>query len=226
VFGSFDRCLIPLSIVALFFACAPRDPATPELTRLSSTPSSPVVSVTSASPLNHDAGHAGAWSPIVDGLRARMIREAAPSSNGPRLAIEVENTSSEPREIYWLGRPSLGYVTFRLFEGAREVGEPDWRFGGNEPGGSMRESLAPGSTIRRSIDAAYTDMNGKRALRIGAFWGREVPEKGAQLGGVLRGGPADPKAMTLNQDRVVAPDTIPHGRAWLGSIEIPPIPIE
>lgn len=115
----------------------------------------------------------GAWSATAGDVRGRLVR------SGDRIELELENASQQPHELRWDGT-HLGFATFRLDDASGvEVPEPSWRYGGNEMVGSQSLQLPPGTTRVVIGDPIYGSMMGHRTIRIGAFWGRELPDDGS-----------------------------------------------
>lgn len=175
----------------------------------------------------------GAWSSPVDGLRGRILTSRAqPDRSSLRVEVELENVSAEPLAIHWDGYVNLGFVTFRLDdEAGAEVPEPDWRLGGNEPGGSLREVIPAGGTVRHAIGEVFARFDGRRILRIGAFWGREMPTDGARrfLRGQVVGRaprPGDLLVETEGDELTVRDSAGTDARAWTGPLELPAVCID
>ena len=115
-----------------------------------------------------------------------------------------------------------------------EVPEPGWGFGGNEASGSLYETVSASSVVRHEVPTEFSTMSGKRVLRIGAFWGRELPSDGSQrflrATVVGRAPEADDLWVRFGEGdegtRVGAAPTEPPGRAWTGSVDLPGVCID
>lgn len=168
----------------------------------------------------------GAWSETVDGLRARLVTSAA-SRDGVDVDLEVENVSGAPLEVHWTGDLPLGFVQFHLDDAAGRDVEPGWRFGGNAPSGSVRSVFLPGKSVRYAVHhGAFGKMASARTIRIGAFWGRELPSDGSRrfLRGVIAAGPTHPEAPAYaGNEPAVKP---PPARAWTGPLQVPAVCLE
>lgn len=172
----------------------------------------------------------GAWSAPVSGLRARLVSSGSkPDRSALDIALEIENVSGEAVDLSWSGAIPTGFTRFRLDDAQGNDLEPDWRFGGNEPTGDTRALFPAKKTIRYDIHkGAFTMMMGRRALRIGAFWGRELPSDGSKR--LLRA------TIAASASRVAASDfgyegtelvrSPPPARAFTGTLEVPPLCIE
>lgn len=172
----------------------------------------------------------GAWSMVVNGLRARLVTsESKPDRSALDIDLEVENVSpQEPIELHWTGYVTLGFATFRLEDAAGSDAEPPWRFAGNSAAGPTRGLFPAGKVIRYVVHRGpFATMNGRRALRIGAFWGRELPSDGSKpffLRAVVTAGPTHSNAPTYEGDQLVR--TPAPARVWTGTLEIPAVCIE
>lgn len=169
----------------------------------------------------------GAWSSVVNGLRGRLVTSGSRRDRlALRVVIELENDSGSLLEIDWTGRIHVGFATFHLEdEHRKEVPEPGWQFGGNEAAsGQLRTPLAPTGVAQRVVgDKVLLPFNGGRAIRIGAFWGRDMPTDGSRrfLRATVRGGPLLPDALAYEGDSFV--EKAPRGRAWVGALELPAV---
>ncbi|HEY8080060.1 MAG TPA: hypothetical protein VIF62_38280 [Labilithrix sp.] len=170
----------------------------------------------------------GAWSPVVSGLHARLVTFG---SNRDRSALdvvlEIENVGSDAIELPWSGRIALGFAKFRLDDARGNDVEPAWAFGGNEFTGDVRAIFRPKKTIRYDVHrGAFESMSGKRALRIGAFWGRELPSDGSKrfLHATLTAGSPHADAIAYEGNDLVRDE--PHARAFAGTIEVPAVCID
>jgi hypothetical protein len=136
----------------------------------------------------------GAWSGTAEGVRARLVRA------GERVELELENTRQQPLELRWSGN-HLAFATFRLDDAAgAEIPEPEWQYPGNEHTGDQQLALPATSTTRVVVgDSIFARFGERRTVRIGAFWGREMPADGS---------PA------FLRTRLAL---------WKGSLEVPPV---
>ncbi len=172
----------------------------------------------------------GAWSPIVNGLRARLTTSGSkPDGSALDITLEVENVGSEAVEISWTGVLPLGFASFRLDDARGTDIEPEWRFGGNAPSGEARALFRARSTQRYEVHrGAFVTMTGKRALRIGAFWGRELPTDGQKrfLRATLAAGPPHVNAPDHAYEGTAVVLKPPPARAFVGPLEVPAVCIE
>jgi hypothetical protein len=171
----------------------------------------------------------GAWSSTVNGLRGRIVTSGSkPDRSSLDIFLELENVSGqEPIELHFTGTLPLGFIAFRLDDAAGTDREPDWRFGGNAPTGEARALFPAGQVIRYSVHrGTFVSMMGKRALRIGAFWGRELPSDSSKrfLRAVITAGPTHPDAVTYAGDELVR--TPPRARVWSGTLDVPGVCID
>lgn len=182
----------------------------------------------------------GTWSEPVDGLRGRLLTSGSQADRSSlRVEVELENVGTTPLAIHWDGYVSLGYATFRLDdEAGAEVPEPDWRLGGNAPGGSLREVIPVAETVRHVVGDVFARFNDGRILRIGAFWGREMPTDGsrrflrAQLSGraprpddlLVQPGEGEEGGTTVGAPP--GPSAQTEARAWIGPLEIPAVCVD
>ena len=177
----------------------------------------------------------GGWSEVVDGLRGRLV--ASSDDGALRLSVELENVSPEALEIHWTGRNDVGFASFELEdENGAEVPEPEWRFGGNELCGVFRELLAPLSVVVHRVPiTVFARQDDVRVVRIGAFWGRELPSVTARasIGARVSGSAPseeDTLVAALSEDGTVsvriATSSDPRGRPWLGVLQIPSVCIQ
>jgi len=167
----------------------------------------------------------GAWSPVVSGLRGRLVTSGSkPDHSALRIVLELENVSDQgPLEIHWMGDVHLGFATFRLDDAAGNDIEPPWRLGGNAPSGNIRAFLPPAKVVRYDVHGGpFETMMGGRILRIGAFWGRQLPSDGSRrfLRGQVTGAPALDGAIAYEGN---APAAMPRGRVWIGRLELPAV---
>jgi len=154
----------------------------------------------------------GAWSSAVAGLRGRLVR------TGERVELELDNVSARPLELHWAGY-RLAFATFRLDDASgAEVPEPDWRYGGNEATGRQHLLLATGTTRVVVGDPIFGEVSGRRTVRIGAFWGREMPADGSPRFLRARVIGAQPSSGELDPATSAA-----RGVVWLGSLDVPPV---
>jgi hypothetical protein len=218
-------------------AARPTRTTTTTSTQTTTTTTTTAPTTTPTTTASEGCGNAvGAWSPVVDGLRGRVVRsDASADRSALSIFVELENVGDAPRSIHWDGRPSLGYATFHLDDAAGvEVPRPDWGFGGNEMAGSLYETVSVSGVVRHEIPNTLTTMNGERALRIGAFWGRELPSDGSRryLRATVVGRapqPDDSQVRFGEGDEgatVGAAPTEPPGRAWTSSLELPGVCID
>lgn len=122
----------------------------------------------------------GPWSSAVDGLRARFVTSGSrPDGSSLAVHLELENLSRENIELAWSGT-SLAFAAIRLTDAqGRELPAPGWAFGGNEFTGAMSLLVPAGRTARVVVASnLIAPMMGRRAVRIGAFYGRELPTNG------------------------------------------------
>ena len=197
---------------------------------------------------------AGEWSTPVDGMRGRLVSSRVDETL--QLTLELENISDEPREIYWYGRPDAGFASFALLDtDGVEVPEPGWQLGGNEHTGVLRTTIRPSAVVSHRVPIdVFERQDGMRIVRIGAFWGRELPpeESRAYLRARVNGGaPTGPETLVVEisddgsvdvrepttetladlsddggvVEHVPVPSE-PRGRAWTESLEIPPLCIQ
>lgn len=175
----------------------------------------------------------GAWSGVTSGLRARLITSGSRADHSAlRVSLELENVSGQgPLEIHWSGRPNLGYASFGLDDATGvEVPAPDWAFGGNESTGDIWELVPATGSLRHDVAPnVFDEFSGRRVLRVGTFWAREMPTDGSHV--LLRAtlaGRAPLEADTALVDgvaRTASPDD-PRGRAWIGTLEVPPVCVD
>lgn len=210
--------------------CERAGPAAPSSSASSAAPASsaPLQGVAPPpSPSKACGDTVGAWSSVVDGLRGRLVTSGSkPDHSALRIVLELENKSGRPLDLHWTGN-HLGFATFRLEDEAGKDPEPGWRLGGNEATGNLRATLSETAPTTYVVhDGPFGSMNGGRILRIGAFWGRELPGGGARrsLRAVVVGGPANPDAAPL-AGSASAPTTA-RGRPWTGRLELPPVCVE
>jgi hypothetical protein len=148
-----------------------------------------------------------------------------------RVELEIENTADQARAVHWNGA-SLGMATFQLsLPDGTEVPPPDWAWGGNEPTGPSRRVIPAHSSVKILVgDNIFAPFGGRRALRIGAFWGREMPSDGSsrRLGARLEGhAPVKDEAIIDASDTEQRADaTEPPGHAWQSRLDVPPVCIE
>lgn len=155
-----------------------------------------------------------------------------------RVTLELENVSEQPLEIHWTGRADAGFATFALDDpSGTEVPEPDWEFGGNEATGVLRVFLAPTSITRHQVPVGvHARPDGVFVVRVGAFWGREIPaaDPRAYLRARVTGAPPSDEEtfpVELSEEdgsalaRVASP-TDPRGRPWIGSLELPGVCVD
>jgi len=163
-------------------------------------------------------GGTGAWSEAVDGLRGRIVF----SETEPHVVIEFENVSAIA--LHWDGSPSVGFATFALRDGEGNEPMPDWAFGGNEIGGSLALAIPPSSSLERDAMSSFVTGPGgeTRVLRIGAFWGRAMPEDGSPRylsARVVSRAPA-------SGDRTEDGAPIGGATPWTGTLEVPAVCID
>ena len=160
---------------------------------------------------------AGAWSSAVDGLRGRLVVSGAGASL--RVVIELENVSAQPIALHWDGSPSVGFATFALRDAAGNEPMPDWVFGGSEPTGALALVIPAGSAVERDATASFVAGPGgeARVLRIGAFWGRPMPEDGSPRYLSARVVARAPAPGDVTEEG----DAVSGARAWVGAIELP-----
>jgi hypothetical protein len=165
-------------------------------------------------------GGAGAWSEAVDGLRGRVVF----SDTEPHLVIELENVSAQPIALHWDGSPSVGFATFALRDGAGNEPMPDWAFGGNEMTGSLALVLPAGARNTRDAMASFsTGLAGEtRVLRIGAFWGRALPDDGSPRYLSARVVSRAPGAGDTTEDGSAITGATP----WTSALELPAVCID
>ncbi len=170
----------------------------------------------------------GAWSPVVSGLRARLVTSGStPDRSALDVTLEVENTGDEAAELSWSGPIALGFAKFRLDDGQGNDVEPAWAFGGNELTGDVRAIFRAKKTVRYDVHrGAFARMSGKRALRIGAFWGRELPTDGSRrfLGATITAGPRHADAPVYEGSDIVRDP--PRTRAFAGTIAVPAVCVD
>jgi hypothetical protein len=170
----------------------------------------------------------GAWSQVVGGLRARLVTSGSkPDRSALDITLEIENVGGDAIELPWSGYVPLGFATFRLDDAQGNDIEPAWRFGGNSPSGDVRAIFRPKKTMRYDVHrGTFVTMMGKRALRVGAFWGRELPTDGSKrfLRATITAGAPHPNAPAYEANEIV-PDP-PNSRVFSGTLEIPPVCIE
>jgi hypothetical protein len=172
----------------------------------------------------------GAWSPVVNGLRARLVTSGSkPDRSALDITLEIENVGGEPIELAWSGYIPLGFASFRLDdEQGRDI-EPAWRFPGNAPGGDVRALFRANKTVRYEVHrGAFVTMMGKRALRIGAFWGRELPTDGTNrfLRATITGGsPHDGDLRYAYEGNDLVRDP-PRARLFIGNLDVPPVCVD
>jgi hypothetical protein len=171
----------------------------------------------------------GAWSDVVGDLRGRLVTSTSrPDRSALRVCLDLENLGATPLEIHWSGKTRLGFVTFRLDDQAGvEVPEPDWSFGGNEYIGDCY-AVVPAGAVRFEVAAnLFEEFCGRRVVRIGTFWAREMPSDGsrrflcAQVTGE-RARRAD--HMASGDGRSLPPGdarSTLRGRAWKASLDVP-----
>jgi len=164
----------------------------------------------------------------VSSLRARLVTTGSqPDLSALDITLEIENVGSEPVELSWSGYIPMGFATFRLDDPQGHDIEPEWRFGGNSPSGDVRAIFRANKTIRYHVHSgAFVTMMGKRALRIGAFWGRELPGDGSKrfLRATVTAGLPHPDAFAYEGTDLVRDP--PRARAFVGTLEVPAICIE
>ena len=172
----------------------------------------------------------GAWSPVVSGLRARLVTSGSIRDRSALdITLEIENVSADMIDLSWTGSIPLGFARFHLDDASGKDIEPAWRFGGNELTGDVRAIFRPHQTVRYRIHrGAFVTMMGKRALRIGAFWGRELPTDGSKrfLRATLTGGPPHAKAIPYayeGDDLVRDP---PSARPFSAALDVPPVCVD
>lgn len=168
----------------------------------------------------------GSWSPTVDGLRARLVTTNA-SREGVDVDLEVENTSGAAVELHWTGNLPLGFAELHLDDAAGRDVVPDWRFVGNSPSGDVRSVFPSGQTVRYAVHRGpFGKMGAARTMRIGAFWGRELPGGGEKrfLRATITAGGAHPTAPAYLGAEPAAKAAA--GRAWSGALQVPAVCIE
>lgn len=185
--------------------------------------------MTDAAPVSAGCGDVvGAWSPVVNGLRARLVTTGSkPDHSALDVALEIENVGGDVIELPWSGDVGLGFATFRLDDAQGKDIEPAWRFGGNSFTGDVRAIFRPKKTIRYDVHrGAFATMNGKRALRIGAFWGRELPNDGSRrfLGATITAGTPKPDAPAYEGVEIVRDP--PRAKVFSGTLQVPAVCIE
>ena len=172
----------------------------------------------------------GSWSPVVSGLRARLVTSGSKADRSALdVALEIENVSGEVIDLSWTGSIPLGFATFRLEDTQGKDVEPDWRFGGNSPTGDARALFRAKKTVRYDIHrGAFVTMMGKRALRIGAFWGRELPSDGSKrfLRAVVSASPHRGGAPDVAYEGSELVRDPPPARAFAGTLEVPAVCLE
>jgi hypothetical protein len=170
----------------------------------------------------------GAWSQTVNGLRARLVTSGSkPDRSALDITLEIENVSDQPIEMHWTGYIPLGFASFRLDDTQGKDIEPAWRFGGNAPSGDVRAIFRPKKTIRYDVHrGAFVPTMGNRALRIGAFWGRELPGDGTKrfLRATITAGPAHRNASAYEGNDLVHDP--PPARVFAGTLEVPAVCVD
>lgn len=171
---------------------------------------------------------------MVDGLRARFVTSGS-RPDGASLAVhlELDNVSNENIELAWNGY-ALAFAAIRLTDAqGRELPAPGWAFGGNEMSGPMSMVVPAGRTVRVVVaNNLIVPMMGRRAARIGAFYGRELPPNGATalLAATLapsvshRGRSSRVEASLAPVAR--APRAAARTRLFRGSIVVPPVCVD
>jgi len=151
-----------------------------------------------------------------------------PDRSALDVVLEIENVANEAVELSWTGYIPLGFASFRLEDAQANDVEPSWRFGGNAPSGNARALFRKNQTIRYDIHRGpFTPMMGKRALRIGTFWGRELPTDGTSrsLRATITGAAAI-QSDAATYEGVDSVSTPPPARAFVGTLDIPAVCIE
>lgn len=166
----------------------------------------------------------------MDGLRARWVTAGSkPDHSALDITLEIENVSPEAVDLAFTGYIPLGFTTFRLDDAQGHDIEPDWRFGGNSPTGDSRALFRAGQTVRYSIHrGAFPMMANKRALRIGAFWGRELPSDGTKrfLRAVVHGSTRTDHTPDFAYEGNELVRNPPTARSFTGALEIPAVCVE
>jgi hypothetical protein len=183
----------------------------------------------------------GAWSPVVGGLRGRLVTSGSRADRSAlRLALELENVSGRgPLEVNWNGSIQIGFAAFELADATGAlVPEPAWRWGGNESVGHARVIMPSSGVVQFVVaDNLFAPMMGRRAMRLGAFWGREMPTDGSRR--FLRArvtGVAPPVHTWVQVEipavdgggmsvRAAAPDE-PSGHTWIGTLDVPAVCVD
>lgn len=180
---------------------------------------------------------AGAWSPPVNGLRARLITsDSRADRSALRIVLELENVSPRALEIHWRGRPDAGFARPHLDDASHtEVPVAGVVFGGNEMTGSMRAPIAVHGVLRATVaDNAFQRIGGIRHVRVGSFWSRQMPTDGSPRFFRMRieGDSADPAGETVLETGAtgasvaVRANRAPTGEAWRGAIDVPSVCVD
>jgi hypothetical protein len=209
-----------LPFLFLVLACSPSLSRPPEATK------SPALATDASAPCGDVVG---AWSPVVSGLRARLVTSGSQADHSAlHIVLEVENVSGHgPLAVDWEGYIPFGFVTFRLEDAAGTDREPAWALGGNSPSGKIRAIFPPNKVVSYVIhDSTFGSMMGGRILRIGAFWGRELPSNGSRrfLRARVTGSPALVAAVTYEGEEPAATST--PASVWVGSLDVPLVCIQ
>lgn len=167
----------------------------------------------------------GAWSSVVDGLRARLVTSGSkPDKSSLRIVLEIENVSDQPLEIHWDGL-YLGFQTFRLEDATGNDVEPPWRLPGNAPSGKVRAVFPPAKVVTYELHRGpFEKMKDARILRIGAFWGRELDGSRRLLRSKVMGVPKLEGAAAYEGQELAT--NVPPGRVWTGPLEVPGVCVE